>query len=192
MDDIRDSYSRLKKKFKHRLTGSKNKPDGTESDASGERVSSTSSLPQPEPRIVAGGGSNRSGDKANADGQQVRPTDRAPNDRQRGAGDVGEVERIHLSPSTPLVPRSGKPNSMWTLLFQWLLLIVRCFIQKTQPSLQSPIMCRKISVPAGALDQVLPQMSTNRTGSPLRTAQPKHSSAESETLRMPFLRSNLP
>jgi len=44
----------MKKKFKHRLTGRKRKPDGMGSTLDPERADSTSSLPQPEPHVVAG------------------------------------------------------------------------------------------------------------------------------------------
>jgi len=52
----RDSLSRAKKKTKHRLTGSKRKPERTGPDARGERVDPSGSLPQPEPRVAASGG----------------------------------------------------------------------------------------------------------------------------------------
>jgi len=75
MDDIRDSYSKLKKKFKHKLTGSgKPKPDRTGSDSHGERVGSSGSLLRPGPRVVAGGGHNRGGNGSNADDESVEPS----------------------------------------------------------------------------------------------------------------------
>jgi len=52
MDDIRGSLSKMKKKIKHRLTGRKRKPDGT--NPGGEGADSTSSLPQSEHHILAG------------------------------------------------------------------------------------------------------------------------------------------
>ena len=52
----RDSLSRAKKKTKHRLTGSKRKPERTGPDAREGRVDPSGSLPQPEPRVAASGG----------------------------------------------------------------------------------------------------------------------------------------
>ena len=103
MDNIRASYSRIKKKIKHRLTGDKHKRDGAGSDASGGRVDSSGSLPQPEPPIAAGGGGDRDGNGTNADGGQDFSTGGAPqpelgltghndNDRQRREADVDERE----------------------------------------------------------------------------------------------------
>ena len=70
--DLRDSFSKLKKKFKHRLPGSGSKPETTHVDADGERVDPTSSpLPKPGPHAVGSG--------ANEDGWQVHSTtDRPP------------------------------------------------------------------------------------------------------------------
>jgi hypothetical protein len=55
MSDIRDSFSKLKKKLKRPLKGSSRRPETVEADDVGEGVDSTSSLPRPEPHIVAGG-----------------------------------------------------------------------------------------------------------------------------------------
>jgi len=71
MDDIRGSLSKMKKKVKHRLTGRKPKPEGTEPSPSGEGADSTSSLPQPDPRAVAGESSEAEGDRADAAGEPV-------------------------------------------------------------------------------------------------------------------------
>jgi len=54
MDDIRGSLSEMEKKVKHRLEGRKRKPDEMGADPGGEGPDSTSSLPQPEPYVVAG------------------------------------------------------------------------------------------------------------------------------------------
>jgi hypothetical protein len=139
--DIRESFSGLKKKLKHRLTASKRKPDRTGADADGERVDSTDSFLWPEPHVVAGGGHEREGNGANAG--QVRSTGRPPQpgepepvpgrgtetDQEGGEADVevtvgsgysreeddtnGEkVERVYPSPSTPPIPRGGTPDSM--------------------------------------------------------------------------------
>jgi len=132
MDDVRDSFSKLKKKIKRPLKWSRDKPDRTGPGASGERVDSTGSLPRPEPRVVAGGGRERDGNGTNADGRRARSTDRSPkpvsagieNDEREAshmhsrldldvevAVESGEVERVGPSPSTPPIPQSEKPDS---------------------------------------------------------------------------------
>ena len=68
--------SKLKKKVKHRLAGSKHGPDRTETDAGGERVGATGSLPQPGPHVVASGDHDQEGGEANAVGEQVLPSNR--------------------------------------------------------------------------------------------------------------------
>ena len=112
--EFRDSFSTLKKKVKHRLGGSKPKPNKTEADVSGERVESTSLRPGSGPHTIAGGGHDQKGEEPNADGCQVFSTIRLPqpdepgsmpshgstNDQERRRADVdgGEVEqmRSHL------------------------------------------------------------------------------------------------
>ena len=52
--DFRDSFSRLKKKVKHRMTARKPKPSKTGADIGGERVNMAGLRPGSEPRVVAG------------------------------------------------------------------------------------------------------------------------------------------
>jgi hypothetical protein len=100
--DIREPFSKLKKKIKHRLTGSKHKPDKIGADASGERADGP--LPRTEPHVVAGGGRDQEGSASNAVGEQVFstntppqpdkpkpvPGDKSENDQEEGdADDVG-------------------------------------------------------------------------------------------------------
>jgi hypothetical protein len=121
MDDIRDSFSKLKKDFKHRLRGKKEKPDRTGANAAGERVDSSDSLPQPEPRVAAGGHGGE-GSGISTDGRQVRSRGRSPqpgpvpvsgsdNDGKRREADVGEKEvsqrSPRLDPNAELVVDSG-------------------------------------------------------------------------------------
>ena len=68
MDDMRDSFSKLKKKIKHKLTGRKRKQDRTE-DSARESVDSTGSPPRQEPRVVTGGGHGQGGNGTNAGGR---------------------------------------------------------------------------------------------------------------------------
>ena len=120
----------MKKKIKHRLTRTKRKPGRTGADARGERAGSTGSLPLPEPRVVAGGGHDRGGNGANADGRQAYSMDLGRREADIGGGgfsqrhsylrsDVesamgskrsGEVEQVYPSTSTPQIPSSGKPD----------------------------------------------------------------------------------
>jgi len=132
MDDIRDSFSRMKKKFKYKLTGSKRKPDRTGPDARGEKTGSTGSLPRLEPRVVANGSHDRGGDGANTDGRQAYSTDLGCREVDIGGGGFsqrhsylhadaetamenrrsGEVERVYPSTFTPSIPSSGKPGGV--------------------------------------------------------------------------------
>lgn len=56
MDDLRGSFSKLKKDIKHRLTGGKRKADKIGCE---ERADPSGSLPQPEPDVVTDGGRER-------------------------------------------------------------------------------------------------------------------------------------
>ena len=93
--------SKLKKKLKPRLPGSKHKPDKTGTGADGERVDPTGSLPRPGPQVVAGGGRS---DVEVAVGSGSR----------REGDDSGgeEVEQVYPSPSTPSLVHGGKPDGM--------------------------------------------------------------------------------
>jgi len=103
---FQDSFSTLKKKVKHRLTGRKLKPDKT-----GESVDSTGPPPGAESHVVAEGSHGQEGDGANADRDQVIPTVQLPqldepgavlargsaSDQERRGADIdeGEVEQTH-------------------------------------------------------------------------------------------------
>jgi len=95
--DFRDSFSRLKKKVKHRLTGKKSKPNKTGIDAGGESAGSTSSRPASEPHVVVGGSHDREGKEPNAGGGQVLSTIRLPQPDEPGStpacGSVDEQGR---------------------------------------------------------------------------------------------------
>ena len=66
MDNLRDSFSRFKKGIKHRLGRSKRKGDKPGTGGPEESVGSSSSFPQPEPRISTGGGREQEGDRLSA------------------------------------------------------------------------------------------------------------------------------
>ena len=122
--EFRDSFSRLKKKVKNRLTGRKPKPNETRADV-GERVDSTGSHPESEPHVVAGGSHDQGRKGPDAEGDQTRLTIRPPqpdelspiparggvNDQERrGAhADGGEVEQAysHLLSDVEVVERGG-------------------------------------------------------------------------------------
>jgi len=86
--DIRDSFSRLKRRVKH--IGGKRKPDRIGSDIDGESVSATNPLPRPEPHVVAGCGEE---DGADTTGWQACSTGQPPQ-----------------SDEPELVPASGNEN----------------------------------------------------------------------------------
>ena len=73
MDDIRDSFSRLKKGVKHRLTGSKRKADKTRAGGHGEGVDSSGSLSRPGPHAVTSGELGQGGNESNVGGRSVGP-----------------------------------------------------------------------------------------------------------------------
>jgi len=121
MDDIRAPFSSMTKKIKHRLMGKKHKQDITAADTPGETTDSTTLLPRSEAHDVAGGGQDRGGNGANADGKQAHSTDlgRREVDTQRhsdvdsamGSRRSGEAGLACPSPPTP-IPNNGKPDSM--------------------------------------------------------------------------------
>ena len=69
--DLGDSFSKLKKKVKHRLAGKKRKPGGNEAGADWEIARPAGSFPRPEHHIVTGDGE---GGGAKADGRQAHST----------------------------------------------------------------------------------------------------------------------
>jgi len=80
MDDLRGTFSILKKDIKNRLTRGKRRADktrrgeGTDSErADSERADSLSSLPRPEPDIMTDGGREREGGGSNAEDKSVKP-----------------------------------------------------------------------------------------------------------------------
>ena len=111
MDDIRKSFSNLKKDFKHRLRGKKRAPDRAETNTTGERVGSSASFLRPDSRVAVGGHDGEES-RITADVSQVHsgdpsshpepvPTDESRlGDPQREEVDVGEkeVSRRHSNP----------------------------------------------------------------------------------------------
>jgi len=71
--DIRNPFSKLKKKLKR--LGNKLKQGRTGADTNGESAGSVNPLPQPEPHVVANDGEVNGADEG---GQQAGPTDQPP------------------------------------------------------------------------------------------------------------------
>ena len=74
MDDLRDSFSSLKKGIKHRIKGKKGKADNPEAGGSGERIGPSGPPPRPGSAPVTGGGCEQEGDEPNADEERVGPS----------------------------------------------------------------------------------------------------------------------
>ena len=74
MDDLRESFSKLKKGVKHRLTGSKRKADKPRADGSREGVGPSGPLSRPGTPVVTGGDREREGNKPNTDDESVEPS----------------------------------------------------------------------------------------------------------------------
>jgi len=116
--DVRDSFSRLKKKLKHPLTGNRRKTGRTEAGADVERVDPTNSLPRLKPGVVD---RDREGGGANEDGQQVRlagrpsqldepepvPTHGSENGQGEGEGEGFSQEHSHPHSHVEVAVESG-------------------------------------------------------------------------------------
>ena len=95
--DIRNSFSRLKKKFKHPRR--KGNPDRIEVDSSGETDDPAGSLSRPVSHVVAGEGHNQEDNRIDVDRRQSCSTDKPPPPDMSeqvpapGGGDDQEGER---------------------------------------------------------------------------------------------------
>jgi hypothetical protein len=99
-----DMLSKLKKKLKPRLPGSKHTPIKTGTDAGGKRVDPTGSLPRPEPHAVAGP-------------SYVEVAMGSGSRREGNDIDGEEAGRVYPSLSTPSLVHGGEPDGMWARLF---------------------------------------------------------------------------
>ena len=81
MDDLRVSFSRFKKDVKHRLGRSKRKADKPGPGGREESIGSSSSFPQPEPRVSTGGGREQEGDGPNTENENVGASSAADENR---------------------------------------------------------------------------------------------------------------
>ena len=73
MDDLRDSFTRLKKGVKRRLKGSKRETDKPGAGEREERADVPGSLPQPEAGVVTGGSREQGGHGSGTGNESVEP-----------------------------------------------------------------------------------------------------------------------
>ena len=85
--DIRDSFSRLKKKVKH--LGNKHKPDRTGAAAGGENADPANPPPRPMSHTAT---DNGRGNEARTDGHQAHSTDQPPHQDEQGPVPAGSSE----------------------------------------------------------------------------------------------------
>jgi len=74
MDDLRDSFSSLKKSIKRRIKGKKGRADSPGAGGSVERVGPSGPPPLPEPAVVTGGGREQEGNEPSAGDERVEPS----------------------------------------------------------------------------------------------------------------------
>ena len=183
MDNIRTSFSNLKKDLKHRLGRKKRAPDRTGDEVAGERVDSSASLLRPDPHVAASG-RNGEASRIVTDVSQTRSMDPPPqpksmpagegrNDLQKEEVDVdekgGSPDHSRLDPGAEVAPRSGPSREeergyygAWSLSPQ-----LPCLIppETTQTPPSFLIMRREIFVPTRTPSQVPPRTRRSRAGS---------------------------
>ena len=117
MDDIRNSFSRFKKKIKHRLREKNQKPDRTGVNTA-ETVGSSGSLLRPDYLVAASGddgGGSTGGLKVHSRDQspQLEPVTAGGGDQDRQARrretdvDENEVGQVHSPPAPSIPPDSA-------------------------------------------------------------------------------------
>ena len=74
MDDMRESFSKLKKGIKHRIAGKNRKADNAQAGGRGERADVSGSLPRPMPHAVTSSDHEQGEDESGADGESVKPS----------------------------------------------------------------------------------------------------------------------
>ena len=109
MDEIRSSFSKLKKKFKHRRTGSKREAGRTGSSAHVEGVDQAGPSPRAESPAVASGRQDRDGNGANTDGRRSQQQDEPESMPTHGSGNVDGrvVNYSHTHPDVEVTVASG-------------------------------------------------------------------------------------
>ena len=73
MDDIRESFSEVKKRIKHRLTGKSRKADKARAGGRGVEVDNVEPSGSVPPQAVTNDDSEREGDEPSADDESARP-----------------------------------------------------------------------------------------------------------------------
>ena len=73
MDDMRETFFKIKKDIKHRITGKNRKADKARTDKRGERADISGSLSRPMSHIVTGGGREQGESESGADSESVEP-----------------------------------------------------------------------------------------------------------------------
>ena len=86
MDDIRQSFSKLKRNFKHRVRGKKRGVDRAGANTAGETAGSSLSLTRPGSRATASG-RDEEGGRINVDASQAHSRDRSPQPKDEGGDD---------------------------------------------------------------------------------------------------------
>ena len=154
MDDIRKTFSKLKKSFKHRPGGKKRALDREGTGSAGERASPSASLSRPDSRVAASG-HNEEGTRVSTDVSQARSRGPSPmpadqgrrNDSQKKGADVegkeGGQRDSRLDPGVEVaddsrprredkraylpvasIPHDQESDGTWTFSPQLLCLIV--------------------------------------------------------------------
>jgi len=91
--EFRNSFSRLKKKVKHKLAGSKSKSTKAGADTGGSGLDPTGSHPGSEPHLVASDGHDQEGSGANTDESAIRPPQPDEPSSVQAPGDANDQER---------------------------------------------------------------------------------------------------
>ena len=73
MDNMRESFSKIKKDIKHRITGKNRKTDKARTDRGGGRADVPGSLSRPMPHIVTGSDREQEESESGAGGVSVEP-----------------------------------------------------------------------------------------------------------------------
>ena len=89
MDDIRQSFSKLKKGFKHRVRGKKHGAGTAGANAAGETAGSSLSLARPDSRVTESGIDEEEG-RINTDTSQAHSKDRSPQPKPMQADEGGD------------------------------------------------------------------------------------------------------
>ena len=153
MDDVRKSFSEVKKRLKHRLGGKKRAPDRAEANAAGERIGSSASPLRPDPRVTTSGRDEDGGrlsisvSQVHSRGPSPHPKPVLANEGRRGdpqrkridadekdmddakivagGGSSREDKQAYSPLPITLIPRKQEHGSTWTLSPWPLCLIIR-------------------------------------------------------------------